>query len=105
MLEELEYLNQNNIIIDVSKENSNNAVVLLNGIIIFNSIFIHHLNGKLENKVYRYKSINEHEDLIKKIKKEILKQKKTFKVFYSYNIISILYPEKEEVKEIDGLLL
>lgn len=91
MKKDLVYLPKNSICIEISKEDLNKAVVLLNGENIFEAHFIHYLKDRIENKMYRYKSINEHEDFIKEIKREILNQNKTFNViilkkFYHYYI-------------------
>lgn len=101
MKKELMYLPKNNIYIEVSEKDSNQAVVFLNGESIFESHFIHYLRDRIENKMYRYKSTNEHEDFIKDIKREILNQGKTFNVIYSQKILSLLYPEKPKEEEID----
>ena len=101
MKKELVYLPKNNIYIEVSEKDSNQAVVFLNGENIFESHFIHYLKDRIENKMYRYKSTNEHEDFIKDIKREILNQGKTFNVIYSQQILSLLYPEKPKEEEID----
>jgi hypothetical protein len=101
MKKELVYLPKNNIYIEVSEKDSNQAVVFLNGENIFESHFIHYLKDRIENKMYRYKSTNEHEDFIKGIKREILNQGKTFNVIYSQQILSLLYPEKPKEEEID----
>lgn len=101
MKKDLVYLPKNSICIEISKEDSNKAVVLLNGENIFEAHFIHYLKDRIENKMYRYKSTNEHEDFIKEIKREILNQGKTFNVIYSQQILSLLYPEKPKEEEID----
>lgn len=101
MNKNLVYLPKNIINIEISKEDPNQATVFLNGKEIFESHFIHYLKDRIENKMYRYKSINEHEDFIKEIKREILNQNKTFSLIYSQQILSLLYPEKIKEEEID----
>lgn len=99
MGKEFVYLPNNNILMEISKENKNKAVVLLNGEIIFEGDFIHYLKDRIENKIYVYKSINEHEDFIRNIKRKILNENKTFRVNYSQELLSLLYPEKPKKEE------
>lgn len=96
-----EYLAENKIIIDISETDKDAAVVVLNGEKIFESPFIHYLQDRVSNDMYRYKNINAHEDFISNIKKEILNEHKTFVVIFSKNIMNLLYPEKKKETPID----
>lgn len=90
------YIHDNVIRMELSPDNKNNAIVVLNGEVILDKQCVHFLKSSLDNTIYCYRSINEHEEFMVELKKEIVRESKTFTLTYSNELMDVLYPKKKE---------
>lgn len=90
------YIHDNVIRMELSPDNKNNAVVVLNGEVILDKQCVHFLKSSMDNSLYCYRNINEHEEFLIGLKKEIVREGKTFTLTYSNELMDVLYPKKKE---------
>jgi len=90
------YIHDNVIRMELSPDNKNNAVVVLNGEVILDKQCVHFLKSSMDNSLYCYRNINEHEEFLVGLKKEIVREGKTFTLTYSNELMDVLYPKKKE---------
>lgn len=96
MMTKFVYIHENVIRMELSPDNKNNAVVVLNGEVILDKQCVHFLKSSMDNSLYCYRNINEHEEFLVGLKKEIVREGKTFALTYSNELMDVLYPKKKE---------